>query len=446
MKHSALLTDLYQLTMMAGYYENNLNETATFELFVRNYPPNRNYLIFAGLEQILDYTLNIKFTEQELEYLRKHPTFKNIRDEFFDYLKDFKFTGDIWAMPEGTVFFPNEPVMRITAPIIQAQLLETYILSMFNFQTMIATKASRIVSASQGRQIIEFGSRRAHGPEAATLAARASYIGGCTGTSNVYAGHKFGLPIYGTIAHSWIMAFDSEEEAFEKYYKSYPDNTILLVDTYNTIEGIKKATRISPEIKGIRLDSGDFYLLSLEARKILDDAGLQNTKIVASGDLNEYKIKDLIEKGAPIDAFGVGTELVVSADAPALGGLYKLVEIEKDSKSIYKAKFSQNKITYPGKKQVWRFLDNNKLVKDIIASAEENIYTQQNAIPLLSQMVKEGKVLSPLPNINEIKQHCLNNLIQLDKKLLNSDSTTNIQIEISKSAQAKYNQLKDSLI
>ncbi|OGI24823.1 MAG: nicotinate phosphoribosyltransferase [Candidatus Melainabacteria bacterium RIFOXYA12_FULL_32_12] len=446
MKHSALLTDLYQLTMMAGYYENNLNETATFELFVRNYPPNRNYLIFAGLEQILDYTLNIKFTEQELEYLRKHPTFKNIRDEFFDYLKDFKFTGDIWAMPEGTVFFPNEPVMRITAPIIQAQLLETYILSMFNFQTMIATKASRIVSASQGRQIIEFGSRRAHGPDAAVLAARASYIGGCTGTSNVYAGHKFGLPIYGTIAHSWIMAFDSEEEAFEKYYKSYPDNTILLVDTYNTIEGIKKATKISSEIKGIRLDSGDFYLLSLEARKILDDAGLQNTKIVASGDLNEYKIKDLIEKGAPIDAFGVGTELVVSADAPALGGLYKLVEIEKDSKSIYKAKFSQNKITYPGKKQVWRFLDNNKLVKDVIADTEENIYTQQNAIPLLSQIVKEGKVLSPLPNINEIKRHCLNNLMQLDKNLSDTDSTSNIQIEISKSLQAKYNQLKNSVI
>lgn len=430
MEKRALLTDLYQLTMMAGYYEDKVDETATFELFIREYPLNRCYFIAAGLEQILDFALNLKFTQEEVKFLRNNKIFKNVSEDFFNYLENFKFTGDIWAMPEGTVFFANEPVIRVTAPIIQAQLLETYVLSVFNFQTMIATKASRVVNVAGKYKVIEFGSRRAHGPEAGVFAGRAAYIGGCAGTSNAYCGFKFDIPIYGTMAHSWVMAFDSEKESFEKYFKVFPETTVLLVDTYDTIEGVKKAVQISPKIIGIRLDSGDIYSLSIESRKILDNAGLKDVMILASGDLNEYKIKELVDKKAPIDMLGVGTDLSTSADAPNLGGVYKLVEVEKDHKIIPKAKFSRKKATYPGKKQVWRILDDkNKLVKDIVASETENL--SDNAIPLLVHTVKEGKLLVSIPHINRIRELCLNNLQQLDKEALGLECSPVDKTEIS---------------
>lgn len=440
MNHSALLTDLYQLTMMAGYYENNMDEIASFEVFIRNYPPNRCYFIAAGLEQIIDYALNIKFTKDEIEYIRNLKGFENISADFYSYLENFKFTGDIWAMKEGNVFFTNEPVIRITAPVIQAQLLETYILSMFNMQTMIASKASRAVCAAEGRQVIEFGSRRAHGPESAVLAARASYISGCVGTSNVYAGYKFGIPVYGTIAHSWVLAFDKEEEAFENYFKIFPNNSILLVDTYDTIEGVKKAIQTSPDIKGIRIDSGDLYSLSVEARKILDEAGLKNAIIVASGDLNEIKIKKLVEAGAPIDSFGLGTSLSTSADAPYLSGVYKLVEVEKNHNIIGKAKFSEKKATYPCKKQVWRFIDDNgKFVKDIISTIEENY---DNAVPLLHQVVKDGKQITANPTLDKIRESHKQSLSCLDGRLLSIDCVSGAKIEISDKLQEEFNKTK----
>ena len=440
MINSVFLTDLYQLTMMAGYFQNKMDEIAIFEVFTRKYPPNRCYFIAAGLEQILDYVQNIKFTDDEIEYLRKNKTFSHIKDDFFEYLKNFKFTGDIWAMPEGTVFFPNEPVIRVTAPIIQAQLLETYILSVFNFQSMIATKASIVTYEAQDRKVIEFGSRRAHGPEAAALAGRAAYIGGCIGTSNAYAGYKFGIPAYGTIAHSWVLAFDKEQESFEKYFQAFPESTILLVDTYDTVEGVKKAVKISPKIRGVRLDSGDLYELSVESRKILDDAGLKDAIIIASGDLDEYKVKKLIDKDAPIDVFGVGTTLATSSDAPFFNGIYKLVEIEKDNKLIQKAKFSENKATYPGKKLVWRFLDeNNKLINDIVADIEEDY--SDNATQLLVHTVKNGKQLIPNPPITKIQEYCLSNLTQLDKKSLGVNCSPVTKVEISQKLKDKFNQV-----
>ena len=272
-----------------------------------------SYLVAAGIEQALYYLINIKFNDKQISYLKSLQTFKQVGEDFFAYLKQFKFTGTVWAVPEGTILFPNEPIIRIEAPIIEAQIVETYLLSTINFQTLIATKASRIVTAAGGKAIIEFGSRRAHGPQAGLLAARASYIGGCVGTSNALAGYKLGVPVFGTMAHSYIMSFEKEEDAFKQFSKVFPSG-FLLVDTYDTIAAVKKIIRLGIHMNGIRLDSGDLYYLSVESRKLLDAAGYNDTKIVASGDLNEYLIRDLVNKGAPIDSFGVGTELRYSQE------------------------------------------------------------------------------------------------------------------------------------
>lgn len=439
MKESPLLTDLYQLTMMAGYFEDRIDYTATFELFVRKYPEHRCYLIAAGLEQIIDYVQNLTFSEDEIDWIRNNKIFKHVSDEFFEYLKEFRFTGEMWAMPEGTVFLQGEPVIRVTAPIIQAQLLETYLLSLFNFQSMIATKASLMVYSAKGGRIIEFGSRRAHGPEAGLLAARASYIGGCVGTSNVYAGFKFGIPTFGTQAHSWIMAHDSEKEAFENYYKIFPESTIFLVDTYDTIDGVKHAIEVSKSLQGVRLDSGDLHDLSVKTRKFLDMHGLNDAIIVVSGDLTEFKLKRLINQNSPIDVFGVGTELVTSADSPSLNGIYKLVEVEKDGRIIPKAKFSEKKSTYPGKKQVWRFLGSDgKLLKDVISTLDESF---EDAFPLLELVVKDGKMVAKQPSLKEIREKCLKNLQYLNKTNLGPECNYCPTVLISDGLQAKFNEV-----
>ncbi len=408
----ALATDLYELTMAAAYFENGMNHPATFEVFVRWMPPHRSYLVAAGLAQVIEYLLELRFSARDLEFLRRLPVFRHVSDAFFEYLSEFRFRGDVWAMPEGTLFFPNEPILRITAPIIEAQILETYVLSYLNFESAIASKAARIVDAAQGRAIIEFGARRAHGMEAALYAARAAYIGGCVGTSNVEAGYLFGIPIYGTAAHSWNMAFPDELDAFRAYARVFPETTILLIDTYDTLTGARKATRLGPAVRGVRLDSGDLATLSKQVRAILDEAGMTETRIIASGDLDEYKIADLLAQGAPIDIFGVGTQLSTSYDAPTLGGVYKLVEEVVDGRVLYKIKLSAEKETYPGRKQVWRKTDaEGRFLGDVITLCDEP--PPPGAFPLLQEIMCEGRLVISPPTLEEIRERTLQNVRRL---------------------------------
>lgn len=400
---SGLLTDLYELTMAAAYFEEKFAANATFELFVRSLPPERGFLVTAGLEQALDFLEQLRFRDDEIEYVRQEPVFGHINSAFFEYLKGFRFTGEIWAVPEGTPVFGEEPLLRVTAPIIEAQIVETFLLSTLTFQTMIASKAARVVKGAEGRPVVEFGSRRAHGPEAGMLAARAAYIGGCAGTSNVEAGRRFGIPIFGTMAHSFIMAYASEEDAFRKFHKLFPEHSVLLVDTYDTLAAVDKIIRNDLHPTAIRLDSGDLLELSMRARQRLDQAGLKDTKIFASGDLDEYAIADLIVQGAPIDAFGVGTALASSKDAPALGGVYKLVDIEYGGIASYPAKLSEEKITHPGRKQVFRFHDaDGNFRGDIIACTDEQFPYDE---PLLHCIMRNGQRINPSPEIRSIQQY-----------------------------------------
>ena len=401
--------------MAAAYFENKENAEATFELFVRNLPRNRSYLVAAGLEQAVGYLRNLRFKKEHINYLRKHPAFKDISAGFFRYLGKMRFRGELWALPEGTVLFANEPILRVTAPIIEAQLVETYLLSTINFQTLIATKASRVVQSARGRDIVEFGGRRAHGPEAALLAARSSYIGGCIGTSNVLAGHLFGIPIYGTMAHSFIMNYESEEEAFERFCKTFPSNPALLLDTYDTIKGAKKAVSVKPPPTLVRLDSGDRYELSMQVRKILDDAGLKGTKIFASGDLNESILDDLTSRRAPIDAFGVGTELVTSRDDPALQGIYKIVETHRNGELSFRVKTSEGKRTLPGAKQIYRrYATDGQLEEDLLALENESPPSSGKA--LLIKILHKGKLVRKLPGIQESRQKALSEVERLPER------------------------------
>ena len=405
-----IVTDLYQITMAAGYFDQHKQDIATFELSVRHLPKNRSYLIVAGLEQALHYLTHIKFSAESIQYLRQLPIFNHVNHKFFEYLKNFRFSGTVHAVPEGTIVFAEEPILRVTAPIIESQIVETYLLSTINFQTSIATKASRVVYAAKERDIIDFGTRRAHGPQAGVLAARASFIGGCKGTSNVFAAYKLGIPAVGTIAHSWVMAFENEQDSFRKFHEIFPDNTILLIDTYDTLAGARHAALIGKKLKSVRIDSGDLLKLSRDVRKILDAEGLQHVKIVASGDLNEERIDDLLRNGASIDSFGVGTEMVISKDAPALGGIYKLVEREHNGETIPMMKFSEDKLTYPCKKQVYRATDKNgNFTGDVIGLEGETIH----GIPLLIPVMKEGKICYDLPTIHEIQGAATDNLARL---------------------------------
>jgi nicotinate phosphoribosyltransferase len=436
----ALATDLYELTMAAAYFDNKETADATFELFVRNFPKNRSYLIAAGLEQAADYLQRLRFKEDHINFLRKHPSFTDVSNEFFDYLTRFKFNGDVWALPEGTVFFTDEPIMRVTAPIIEAQIVETYLLSMINFQTLIATKAARVVQSARGRGVVEFGGRRAHGPDAAVLAARASYIGGCIGTSNVLAGYLYGIPTYGTMAHSFVMNYDSEEEAFERFCKVFPSNAALLLDTYDTVEGAKKAVslKITPSL--VRLDSGDRYDLSIKVRKILDEAGLKQTKIFVSGDLNELVLDDLTSRGAPIDSFGVGTELVTSRDDPALQGIYKIVATKRNGGTSYHAKTSEGKRTIPGAKQVYRaYSKTGEIREDIITLEDEE--TPVGAEPLLLRVFDRGKLAYNFPRIDAVRERAGKEIARLPAKYKSFTGSTKPPVKLS----SKLEQLSRSL-
>jgi nicotinate phosphoribosyltransferase len=411
---SALNTDLYELTMAAGYFAaHKHHDVATFELSVRRLPATRNYLVAAGLQQAIEYLLNLRFTPEEIDYLRSLPHFRNASAGFFDYLSKLRFTGDMFAVPEGTPVFPNEPIAIVRAPIIEAQLAETYLISTFAFQTSIASKAARCVHAAQGRTVVEFGSRRAHSPGAGILAGRAAYLAGCAGSSNAEAGMRYGVPVFGTAAHSWTMAFHDEEEAFLALQRLLGDSTVFLIDTYDTLDGARLAARLGKPMWGVRLDSGNLIKLSRQVRQILDDAGLHDAKIFATNDLDEYRLAEFAKEGAPLDAFGVGTQLATSADAPSLSAVYKLVELKHDGHIHYTAKYSLDKNTMPGAKQVYRYPDHDLLT----LYTECNDETGDPGEPLLRPVVIQGGLLEPLPTLERSRAYAKQSIAALPKQL-----------------------------
>lgn len=438
-RNLTLLTDLYELTMMQGYYEKGQNENVIFDVFSRQNPCNNGYSVCAGLDQVIDYIKNLHFTYDDVDYLRGLGIFK---EDFLHYLSGFHFSGDIYAIPEGTVVFPKEPLLKVVAPIMEAQLVETAILNIINHQSLIATKTSRIVFAANGDGIMEFGLRRAQGPDAGLYGARAAMIGGCVGTSNVLAGQMFDVPVMGTHAHSWIMSFPDEYTAFKTYAEMYPDNCTLLVDTYDTLKsGVPNAIRVFQEFKdagkplikyGIRLDSGDLAYLSKEARKMLDEAGFPEATICASNDLDEFLLHDLKMQGAAIDSWGVGTNLITSKDCPSFGGVYKLAAIQnEEGEFVPKIKISENteKITNPGNKTIYRIYEkaSGKIKADLICFADEVIDPKQDLLlfdpmdtwkktklaggtytvrEILLPIFKNGECLYKSPTLKEIAAYC----------------------------------------
>lgn len=425
----ALATDLYELTMAAGYFAAGMAEKeATFELFIRDLPETRNYLVAAGLEQALDYLLNLRFTGEDLEYLRGLPEFRHVPATWYEALQALRFTGEVWAVPEGTVVFGEEPLLRVTAPMMQAQIVETFLLTSVAFQTAIASKSARVVTAAEGRSVVDFGSRRAHGPQAGLLAARAAAIGGCDGTSNVLAARELGIRPVGTMAHSWVMAFEDEREAFAQYARVFPDNAIFLIDTYDTVEGARRAASCGATPVGVRLDSGDLVELSRGVRRVLDEAGFRETKLFGSGDLNESKIRDLSRADAPLDAYGVGTELVTSKDAPALGAVYKLVEYHADGGHVGRIKLSTGKKTYPFKKQIFRRSGaEGKFAGDTIGRWDEHIEGE----PLLVEVMADGKLTGRLPSLEESRQRCRGQLAALPPNLLELEKQPDYPVRFS---------------
>ena len=387
--------------MAAGYFgAGKQNDTGTFEFSIRRLPRGREFVVAAGLHRAVDYLLNLSFDADEIGYLRGLDNFRSVTEEFWDYLANFRFTGDVFAVPEGTVLYEGQPVMNIRAPLIEGQIPETYLLSAITFETLIATKAARIVhasgGASGGKDIIEFGTRRAHTPEAGVLGARAAYIGGCAGTSNVLAGYRFGIPVMGTAAHSWVMAFGSETEAFATLQRLLGENTIQLIDTYDPVAGARIAADLGKPLWGVRIDSGELPAVSREVRAILDAAGLQNAKIMASGDLDESKIAAIVATGAPIDAFGVGTELATSGDAPSMGAIYKLVEIKHNGEVRYTSKSSPDKHTIPGTKQLFRYPE-----FDLLGLHNE---CAGGAEAMLKPVIIGGDLVCPLPSVDDIRK------------------------------------------
>ena len=473
--HLTLLTDLYELTMMQGYYKNHANETVIFDVFYRSNPEEAAYSITAGLAQVIEYIQGLHFTTTDIDYLRSTGLFQ---EDFLTYLKDFHFSGDIYAIPEGTVVFPKEPLLKVIAPIMEAQIIETAILNIINHQSLICTKAARVVYAANGG-VMEFGLRRAQGPDAGTYGARAAVIGGCVGTSNVLAGQMFDIPVKGTHAHSWIMSFPSELEAFQKYAEIYPDNCLLLVDTYDTLKsGVPHAIQVFDEMKakgihsklyGIRLDSGDLAYLSKKARKMLDDAGYPDAVISASSDLDEYLIASLRSQGAQITSWGVGTNLITSKNCPAFGGVYKLAAVsDKNGQFIPKIKVSENieKVTNPGNKTIFRLYDKKtgKIRADLIALSDEHIDPDQNLMifdpistwkkteltagtytvrELLVPIFKDGHCVYDSPTVMDIQAACtkeLNTLWDESRRLVNPQE---VYVDLSESLWKLKNELLD---
>jgi nicotinate phosphoribosyltransferase len=445
-ENMSLFTDLYEITMCASYFDNKRFEPATFDLFIRRLPPGRSYFLFAGLEQALLFLEKVKFTEKHLNYLKS----QGFKEPFLEYLRKFKFTGTVWAVPEGSVVFPNEPLIRITAPIIEAQLIETFLLNTINLQTMIASKASRVVQAANGKPVVEFGLRREHGVDAGMKVARSSFIAGCAGTSNVLAGMVFGIPIFGTMAHSFVMSFDKEIDSFRAFAKTFPEKSTLLIDTYDEMAGAEKAIIVAKELEkkgyklgGIRIDSGDLAKSSKKIRVLLDANELNYVTIFASGDLDEYKISELLQKNARIDAFGVGTKMGTSADYPYTDVIYKLCETMHDGKGFCPImKLSESKITLPGRKQVYRFRDNKGFfVKDVIALADEQV----DGTPLLEKMMENGSFTYQLPSLNEIRSAAEENISHVSEIHKKIDKPITYPVELSKTLIELIAKLKDRI-
>jgi len=406
----ALLTDLYELTMAQSYLRGGRNEVSTFDLFVRDLPPHRSFLVSAGVDTVLTYLERVRFSDDAIGYLRTLALFD---DAFLEYLRAFAFTGEVRAIPEGEVVFPPEVLLEVTAPRIEAQIVETFLLNQMNFQTMVASKAARVVLAARARRVVDFSPRRDHGTDAAMKVARCAYLAGCAGTSNVLAGMAYGIPVYGTMAHSYVMSFDDELEAFRAYAQHFPQQCLLLIDTYDTIQGARNAAVVATELRsrgsrllGVRLDSGDLVDLSRAVRRVLDDAGFPDVQILASGDLNEEKIRALLDAGAPVDMFGVGTEMGVSYDAPALGGVYKLVE---DTRG-YRIKRSTGKVTLPGRKQIWRVVRDGQMLSDTIALHDEP--APPGAQPLLTEILRGGR-RTRRESLGEVRHRCLDRVASL---------------------------------
>jgi nicotinate phosphoribosyltransferase len=431
---SALATDLYQLTMMAGYQHGGLVGRSTFELFVRTLPPGRGYLMAAGLEQALELLEGLRFTPYEIRYLRSVPALAGAPESFFgDLLPSFRFTGDVWAVSEGEIVFAQEPILRATAPSLEAQLVETALLATITFQTSIASKAARVVEAAQGHSVVEFGSRRAHGLDAALHAARASYIAGCLGTSNVEAGYRFGIPLSGTMAHSWVMSFEREIDAFREYIALFGETATLLIDTYDTLAAARAIVDAGLRPGSVRLDSGDLVGLSCEVRRILDAGGLTHTRIIVSGDLDEYSVAQLIAQAAPIDAFGVGTALSTSRDAPALGGVYKLVAIERAGRMAPVAKLSAGKRTLPGSKQVWRRADGGCATGDVIALSDE---PSPDGRPLLTKVMEGGRRLHPAARLDDARGYAERAMRELPEAVRRLEGWDDYAVRISSKLEA----------
>lgn len=473
-RNLSMLVDFYEFTMSNGYFENNLKDkTVYFDMFFRKNPDNAGFAITAGLEQVIEYIKGLNFNERDIEYLRSRKLFN---EEFLDYLLNFKFTGDIYAIQEGTPVFPNEPLLTIRAKVIEAQLIETMLLLTINHQSLIATKANRIKRAAEGREVLELGSRRSQGYDAAIYGARAAYIGGIDGTANTIADEMFGIKAVGTMAHSWIQLFGDEYKAFATYAKTYPDNCILLIDTYNVLKsGIINAIKVSKdilepqgkEIKGIRLDSGDLAYLSKEVRKILNINGLEKCKIIASNSLDEYIISDLMTQGACIDVFGVGERLITAKSEPVFGGVYKLVAVEEEGKISPRIKLSENieKVTNPGYKTVWRLFDkeSNKAIADVLTLGDEiiddskeyeifdpvytwkrklltNYYARKIQVPIFIN----GECVYKSPNLEEIRKYSLKQVDSLWDEVKRFTNPQGYYVDLSEKLwQLKNNMIKE---
>lgn len=418
---SLLLTDLYQLNMMQAYEENGLADVAVFEFFVRKLPARRGFLMAAGLAQIVDFLENLRFHPDDIDYLERSRRFS---PSFLDRLVTFGFTGDVDAMPEGTIFFADEPIVRVIAPLPQAQLVETRIINLAHFQTLIASKAARMVLAAPGKRLVDFGLRRAHGAEAGMLAARASYLAGFAGTATTLAAPRFGVPIYGTMAHSFIQAHDSEEDAFLHFARARPEGLVLLIDTYDTERAAEKVVRLAPKLRaegipvqGVRLDSGDLANHAIRVRRILDAGGLRDVIIFASGGLDEDQLQDFTRRGAPIDGYGIGTSLVTSSDVPALDCAYKLQEYA----GVARRKRSEGKATWPGRKQVWRRSTADGTLEGDTLSVEGN---KQPGAPLLQPVMRSGRRLPGLPRLDDARQYAADQLRRLPAALRNLERSS----------------------